>query len=379
VTKVNPALIQMITFSNAEKLYEVGQKAVDELKDADLVIGLTHLGVDHESVSNGTSSLNLLEHLEGADLLLDGHAHFVMTTGQHGEPIQSTGTKFEYVGAVVIDNESKAIEDRFLIPTYVKNDLYELNAADPDVKAVSDRIMADVDAVYNEVFASSEVLLNGERDPGNRTEETNLGDLITDAMVWSVVKEGGFEQDEIHAVVGITNGGGIRATIEAGDVTRKDITRTLPFGNTVAVAYVTGAELREVLEASTFCTPKAVGGFPQTSGIEWTLDTTKAYDEGPLYVLNGKEGTYHSPASIQRVSIQKINGEDFNPKGVYAVVTNDFCVVGGDTYNVLGRSNEFFDTGVPVDEAVMQYVEQVLEGKITQETYGAPQGRMTIK
>ena len=377
-TKVNPALIKMITFSTPDKTVEAAQKAVDELKDTDLVFGLTHLGVDYESVQNGTSSLNLLEKIEGADLLIDGHSHYVMTAGQHGEPIQSTGTKFQYVGVIVIDNETKAIEDRFLVPTYVKNDLYEMNAADPGVKAVSDRIIADVDAVYNEVFATSEVWLNGERDPGNRTEETNLGDLITDAMIWSVVKEGGFEQDEIRAVVGITNGGGIRASIEAGDVARKDITRTLPFGNTIATAYVTGEELLEVLEASTFCTPEAIGGFPQTSGIEWTLDFTKEFDEGPVYVLNGKETTYHAPASIRRVSIQKVNGEEFNPKAVYAVVTNNFCVVGGDTYNVLGRSEEFFDTGVHMDEAVMEYVEQVLGGKITEETYGVPQGRMTI-
>ena len=244
--------------------------------------------------------------------------------------------------------------------------------------AKAQEIMDAVNAEYDAVFATSEVLLNGEKAPGNRTEETNLGDLITDAMVWSVVKEGGIEQVELNAVVGITNGGGIRATIPAGDVSKKNINTVLPFGNTVAVVYVTGAELLEALEASTFCTPDPVGGYPQTSGIEWTLDTTKAFDQGDVYVLDGKETSYYAPKSINRVTITAINGEPFDVNATYAVVTNNFCAVGGDTYNVFARSSSSFDTGIPMDEAVMAFVTEVLEGKITEEAYGQPRGSVTI-
>ena len=59
----------------------------------------------------------------------------------------------------------------------------------------------------------------------------------------------------------------------SGDVTKKDINTVLPFGNTVAVVYVTGEQLLEALEASTFSTPTAVGGFPQVSGINFTIHT----------------------------------------------------------------------------------------------------------
>ena len=151
----------------------------------------------------------------------------------------------------------------------------------------------------------------------------------------------------------------------------------LPFGNTVAVVYVTGAELLEALEASTFCTPDAIGGYPQTSGIEWTLDTTKAFDQGNVYTLDGKESSYFAPASINRVTITKINGEPFNPEATYAVVTNNFCAAGGDTYNVFARSSASFDTGIPMDEAVMAYVAEVLQGKVTAEAYGQPRGSET--
>ena len=368
----------MITFAAFDKLYETTQNAVDAIRaDADLVIGLFHLGVDAESKVNGYRSVDALARVTGIDMVLDGHSHTVMTAGQNGQSIQSTGTKFANIGVVVIDNESKGIESNFLIPTYVGSKLYSFKYIDQTVLAAAQEITAKVDEEYNNVFAATDVLLNGDKAPGNRTEETNLGDLITDAMVWSVVKEGGIEQVEPNAVVGITNGGGIRAAIAAGDITKKDINTVLPFGNTVAVVYVTGAELLEALEASTFCTPDAIGGYPQTSGIEWTLDTTKAFDQGNVYTLDGKESSYFAPASINRVTITSINGEPFNPEATYAVVTNNFCAAGGDTYNVFARSSASFDTGIPMDEAVMAYVAEVLQGKVTAEAYGQPRGSET--
>ena len=371
-TKVNPGMIKEINFSTFDKLYEAGQKAVDDLKaqNVDLVVGLFHLGVDEESAPNGYRSVDAFAKISGIDFVLDGHSHTVMTAGENGEPIQSTGTKFANIGVVVINNETKAVEANYLVST-------KYLAQDQEVLAKAQAIIDEVDAKYGAVFASTEVRLNGDRDPGNRTEETNLGDLITDAMVWSVVKEGGIEQDELNAVVGVTNGGGIRATIEAGDITMNNINTVLPFGNTVAVVYVTGAELLEALEASTFCTPTAIGGYPQTSGITWTLDTTVPYDQGEVYVLGDKESSYYAPASIKRVTITAINGEPFDENATYAVVTNNFCAAGGDTYNVFARSSSSFDTGIPMDEAVMAYVEEVLEGKITAEAYGEPHGNQT--
>ncbi len=140
---------------------------------------------------------------------------------------------------------------------------------------------------------------------------------------------------------------------------------------------MTGAELLEALEASTFCTPSAIGGYPQTSGITWTLDTTVPFEQGEVYTLNGKESSYYAPAAIKRVTITAINGEPFDEKATYAVVTNNFCAAGGDTYNVFARSSSSFDTGIPMDEALMDYIADVLGGKITAETYGAPRGTET--
>ena len=374
-TKMHPGLNKDISFTTFGALYECAQAYVDAAKEegADLVIALAHLGVDKESALNGYRSVDLLANVNGIDFVIDAHSHTVMTEGEGGLPIQSTGTKFANIGVIVIDNETKTIEDNFLVSTAGLE-------KDEAVAAKAQEIIDEVDAKYGAVFATTEAELNGAKAPGNRTEETNLGDLITDAMVWSVVKEGGIEQVEPNQIVGITNGGGIRATIPVGDVTMNDINTVLPFGNTVAVVYVTGEELLEALEASSFFAPEPVGGYPQTSGIKWTLDTTKEYDKGDVYTLDGKESSYFAPASIQRVTIESINGEAFDPAATYAVVTNNFCAAGGDTYNVFFRAyseGAGFDTGIPMDEAVMAYVTEVLNGVISAEAYGVPQGRET--
>ena len=391
-TKVNPGLIQGIRFvSNTsggeETLYTCAQEQIDNLRNdgADIVIALAHLGVDAESAPDGHRSVDMYHNTTGIDLILDGHSHTVMTEGDDGEPVQSTGTKFANVGVVVIDNESKTIEDHYLLPTKVtetvtengeeKENVVSEMAKDAAVAEAAQAIIDRVDAEYGEVFARSEVLLNGERDPGNRTEETNLGDLITDAIVWKVLKENGgaLGVDDEH-VVGITNGGGIRATIQPGDVTRKDLNTVLPFGNTVSVVYVTGEKLLEALEASTYATPEALGGYPQTFGVQFTLDATKPYDQGEAY----PDSTYYSPASIQRVTITSINDEPFDPEATYVVVTNNFCAAGGDTYYAFKTAIAQFDTGIVMDEAVMEYVEEALKGVVSQETYETPRGDQTI-
>ena len=387
-TKVNPGLIQGIRFLSRGDIYTCAQAQIDALRadGADIVIALAHLGVDAESAPDGHRSVDMYANTNGIDIILDGHSHTVMTAGENGEPVQSTGTKFANIGVVVIDNASEQIQEHYLIPTKVMDGETVVSELPKDetVAAAAQEIIDRVNAEYGEVFARSEVLLNGERAPGNRTQETNLGDLITDAIVWKVLevnREGdapatltvGETSVGENRVVGITNGGGIRASIEAGDVTRKDLNTVLPFGNTVSVVFVTGAELLEALEASTYCTPGEIGAYPQTFGIEFTLDATKPYDQGEAY----PESTYYRPASIQRVTITAINGEAFDPAATYAVVTNNFCAAGGDTYYVFKDASAQFDTGIVMDEAVMEYVGGPLRGVVTS-AYAEPRGDQTM-
>ena len=365
-TKANPALIKGLTFADKDAFTKAAADQVAALKDADVVICLAHLGVDAESAPY--RSTDLYAAVKGIDFIIDGHSHTVMTKGEKGEPIQSTGTAFKNIGVIVIDNASKKIES---------NSLYEIKedtAKDATVAAAAKVIVDRVNNEYGVKFATSKVELNGAKAPnGNRDVETNNGDLITDAMRWKVLQnKDGLTVNEDH-VVAITNGGGIRAAIAKGDVTKKDINTVLPFGNTVAVVYVTGEQLLEALEASTFSTPTAVGGFPQVSGINFTIHTGKAYDKNDTTY---PESTYYGPKTINRVVINSVNGKEFKANEVYAVVTNNFCAAGGDTYYAFKAASAQFDTGIPLDEAVMEYVTKELKGVIG-EQYAAPQGRVT--
>ncbi len=364
-TKANPALIKGLTFATGDAFTKAAADQVAALKDADVVICLAHLGVDAES--KPYTSYDLYSAVKGIDFIIDGHSHTVMDKGANGEPIQSTGTAFENIGVIVIDDATKKIESNSLFA------VDENTAKDETVAAAAKVIVDRVDAEYGAVFAKSEVELNGAKAPnGNRDGETNNGDLITDAMVWKVLQnKDGLTVDTDH-VVAITNGGGIRAPIKVGDITKKDINTVLPFGNTVAVVYVTGAQLLEALEASTYSLP--VGGFPQVSGINFTIDTAKEFDAGDLY----PGSTYHAPKSINRVTIDSINGKAFKADDTYAVVTNNFCAAGGDTYYAFAAATAQFDTGVPLDEAMMEYITTELKGVIGA-AYAAPQGRITIK
>ena len=363
-TKTNPALIKGLKFDT--DLKAVAEKQVEALKDADIVICLAHLGVDAES--EPYRSTDLYAAVKGIDFIIDGHSHTVMTKGEKGEPIQSTGTAFANIGVIVIDDATKKIESNSLF------EIKEDTAKDETVAAAAKVIVDRVNKEYGAVFAKSLVELNGAKAPnGNRDVETNNGDLITDAMVWKVLQnKDGLTVNEDH-VVAITNGGGIRAAIKAGDVTKKDINTVLPFGNTVAVVYVTGEQLLEALEASTYCTPGAVGGFPQVSGINFTIRTGKDYDANKDTYPGS---TYYGPASINRVTINSINGKEFKTNEIYAVVTNNFCAAGGDTYYAFAAASAQFDTGIPLDEAVMEYVTTELKGVIG-EKYAAPQGRIS--
>ena len=384
-TKANPKLIEGLQFlagKDGSELYNCAAAQVADLKakGADLVVCLAHLGVDESS--EPYTSYDLTKNVKGIDFIIDGHSHTVMTAGPNGEAIQSTGTAFANIGVITIDNATKKIvgnELKTIWHTEKNADgksvtVVDYKTRDEKVAAAAKAIIDPIDKAYGEKFAVSEVELNGAKAPnGNRDSETNLGDLITDAMLWKIRTQATISVPAEN-VVAITNGGGIRATVKAGDVTKKDINTVLPFGNTLAVVYVTGAELLEALEASTYCTPESIGGFPQVAGMQFTVATYETYDKNDESYPNS---TYYGPKTINRVTISSINGKDFDPEATYAVITNNFVAGGGDTYYAFAAATNQFDTGLPLDEVVMEYITKELKGVIG-ETYAEPAGRIVV-
>lgn len=384
-TKANPKLIQGLQFlagKDGKELYACAAAQVAALKEqgADIIVCLAHLGVDESS--EPYTSYDLSKNVKGIDFIIDGHSHTVMTAGPHKEAIQSTGTAFANIGVITIDNATKKIVGNELKAIWHTEEnadgksvtVVDYKTRDEKVAAAAKAIIDPIDKAYGEKFAVSKVELNGAKAPnGNRDSETNLGDLITDAMLWKIRSDATIKVP-VENVVAITNGGGIRATVKAGDVTKKDINTVLPFGNTLSVVYVTGAELLEALEASTYCTPESLGGFPQAAGVTFTVKTYEKYDKNPDPY---PKSTYYGPKSIQRVTIDNVNGKKFDLTATYAVVTNNFVAGGGDTYYAFAAATDQFDTGLPLDEVVMEYITKELKGVIG-ETYAEPAGRITV-
>lgn len=365
-TKAHPAKIQGVTFVGGQDMMKLAQTEVDTLKAAgcDYVICLGHLGIDAESTGN--RSIDVLNAVTGIDVFIDGHSHSTLDqikaatngTGKVGNAyLTSTGTKLANVGVVDIAPDGTITTSNVPLDT--------LTAENADTAAVIQRIQQQIDADYGAVFAQSEVQLNGEKAQV-RTGETNLGDLITDAMLW----QAGTLGEKVDAA--ISNGGGIRASLSVGGLTKKDINTVLPFGNTLYLVKLTGAQLLEALEASTCSLPESIGAFPQVSGIEYTVNTGAKFSSTENY----PGSTYGKPNAVNRVTIQRVGGAAFDPAETYTIVTNDFLGAGGDTYYTFKSSPVGYDTGVPLDEVLMDYITAQCKGTITKAAYGQTAGRI---
>ena len=415
-TESAPKNTEGLTFLDKDTVPTIYKKAGEDVialrkSGADIIIGMTHLGVNTSSTPYRSydlwDQLNKMslddgeEYIPGTpvvqpdpeknmvpDFILDGHSHTVMSAGENGEPIMQTGTKLANVGLVIIDEKTEKIEKNFL---YKVEDIQTAGWSNAEVAATSKQIKDYVDDLYSQKVFESKVELNGTKDKadaeqqgkpfpnGNRDGETNLGDLSADAftgLALSMIQSGDIKDITADHVVGFVNGGGIRAGIEAGGVTKKDVMSVFPWNNTVFGIYIKGSGLLEVLEASTFAMPETEGGFPQISGLDYTIDTRYKYwprkDPYP-------GSTYYGPEKIRRVTINDVNGKPFSKDDTYLVMTNSFCGTGGNACYLFGQTGKRFDTGMTDTDALVSYVVDSLSGVVGEE-YSEPtgSGRITV-
>ena len=201
---------------------------------------------------------------------------------------------------------------------------------DPETQALVDSLQKGLDDTLNVAIGTTTTPVDSRRNVV-RGEESTMGNLIADAM-----------RVQSGADVALMNGGGIRAdrTYDAGaTLTRRDILTELPFGNTLAVVEITGAQLREALENSVSQVEKGAGRFAQVSGL------TLAYDP------KAEAGA--------RVTEVLVAGAALDPAAVYMVAVNDYMQGGGDGYKVLKDAKQITNTGAGalVAQVVMDYVE----------------------
>ncbi|MBF1357262.1 MAG: bifunctional metallophosphatase/5'-nucleotidase [Megasphaera micronuciformis] len=365
VTTSNPLSVRGLTFLSQEDLYKAAQREVDALKKdgVDLVVAVGHLGSKPDVA--GDRSDDVLEHVKGIDIFIDGHDHTVKNRYVNGALLAETGAHLENIG-VILYKDGKWQEDLYPYGRFTKED--------PAVKKIVDKAQTAIDKKLSTVVGNTTVELNGARDPGVRTEETNLGDLIADAFLWQAQQAVALKGITIDGA--IQNGGTIRSSIDAGKITENDVLRVMPYHNYLQYVTLKGAVLLEVLEAATCTTPQAIGAFPQVAGITYTVDTTKPYAEGSQY----PHSTYYAPAKPgSRVTIATVGGKAFDPEATYCIAMPDYLTYGGDTYYALTDPSkvETETTGYLDVDSMKNYIQTVLGGTVGN-TYAQPQGRITI-
>lgn len=351
-TKANPKLIQGLKFlagADGKELYDCAAAQVADLKakGADLVVCLAHLGVDESS--EPYTSYDLAKNVQGIDFIIDGHSHSVMTAGPNGEPIQSTGTAFANIGVITIDNATKKIvgnELKAIWHTEKNADgksvtVVDYKTRDEKVAAAAKAIIDPIDKAYGEKFAVSEVALNGAKAPnGNRDSETNLGDLITDAMLWKVLADAEITVPEEN-VVAITNGGGIRASLPAGEINRGQLMAMLPFGTGVKLGEVTGEQLLAALEHGVSGGKGQGPELLQVSGLRYTVDPSRPAGS------RASKAEFTEPSG--KTVPLKLNRR-------YRIVMNSFIAGGGDGYGMLKEAKPLSLKPVTDEELLESYL-----------------------
>lgn len=328
--KTNPKNVETLDFEDPIK---TAKKVVTEMKaqGVDFIIAITHLG-DDESTELRYQSVGVAQAVPEIDLIIDGHSHTALDQKKviNGVTIVQTGEYTKNVGVVKVDFDKLENKNEAIVYDLMKKDEI-LNGANPvkedsAIKAKISEITEKQKLITEVKIGETPVFLQGDR-AYVRTGETNLAQLITDAMVWKT-----------GADVAITNGGGIRTSINAGTIKVGDVISVLPFGNYVITKEVTGEQLLKALENGLKAYPESLGAMAQFSGMEVTIN-----QKNPEF---------------RRVVKVMINGKPLDLNKKYIVATNDFMAAGGDGYETLGAGKEV--ANFPgLDEVLIEYIQKV--------------------
>ncbi len=294
---------------------------LEEKTDIQIVLG--HLGYYEEGKEpklpvGYTSSNEVANDFSNIEVFIDGHSHTLFEEAKvlNSTILSSSGDLGRYLGRIDLWIENGRVVDWDSQQIKIDSSIEE----DPFIKMVADTYKEMGAEELNKVVGTTEVNLNGEREDV-RSGETNLGHLITDALLWKT-----------DADVALQNGGGIRASISEGEITYRDVLTVLPFGNTAYTVKLKGSDLKEVVDyAATI--PDGQGSKLHVAGI-----TFKVEDEKAMNI--------------------KVNGTPLDMDKTYDVVTNNYMASGGDGYEMLEGKNGY-DTGFVVADVVVGYIEEL--------------------
>ncbi|WP_129629608.1 bifunctional metallophosphatase/5'-nucleotidase [Candidatus Oscillochloris fontis] len=311
------------------------------------IIALTHVGIDVDR--------QIAREVTGISLIIGGHSHTPMgpmsssgnppypelIAAPDGKPVVIV-TDWEWgrwLGDLTLAfNQDGTIVDVQGHPTEVVPSI----EADPSFEERIQVLAEPLNQLRATVIGSSSVDLDGART-NVRTRETNLGNLIADAMLIKTRNRGG--------QLAITNGGGIRASIPAGAISMGQVLEVLPFGNTLATVDLSGAHVWAALENGVSQVESGAGRFPQIAGFSFTYN--------PALPVGS------------RVTSVTYAGAPMDSNAYFRVVTNDFMLGGGDGYTTFAQGSNQLNTGLILADVVQEYISTnspinaIAEGRIS--------------
>ena len=296
----------------------------------EMIIALTHVGL--------VKDLEIAKAVPAIDVVIGGHSHTKMLndgkspaypTMVDGRPVAQAYAYSKYVGKLTVTfdddgNVKSASGDPVLLDVSIT----------PDEKMAA-RILemgAPIEKVKQRVVASSSAVIDGDR--GNcRVSECSMGNLVTDAMLDRVKSQG--------ISIAIQNSGGLRASIDAGEVTMGEVLTVLPFQNTLATFFVSGQTVIDALENGVSQVEEVKGRFPQVAGLQFKWDPSVAANEGRIKEVLVREGDAW-------VAI--------DPNKTYGLVSNNYVRNGGDGYKMFRDADKAYDYGPDIADVTAEFL-----------------------
>ncbi|MBX5147016.1 5'-nucleotidase C-terminal domain-containing protein [Rhizobium lentis] len=312
--------------------------AVQDLKGQGVnkIIALTHVGYPRD--------LAFIAKIPDVDVVVGGHSHSLLSNtdpkaegpyptmvdnpGGYKVPVVQAASYSKYLGDLVVNfDDNGVVKDAKGDPILVDSSF----TPDPAVVSRVAELAKPIEELRKKVIGSSEGPIDGDRKVC-RVKECSMGNLVADAILDRTKNQG--------VTIAIQNGGGLRASIDGGDVTQGEVITVLPFQNTLATFEATGADVVKALENGVSQIDQGAGRFPQVAGLKFSFDQSK-------------------PVGGRVSDVQVKDGDNFvpiDPAKTYKVATNNFMRAGGDGYSIFKEGKNAYDYGPDLADVTAAYL-----------------------
>jgi len=309
------------------------QQEVDSLTGSgvDKIILLSHSGYDID--------LLLAEQVTGVDVIVGGHSHTLLSNtdenavGPYPTMVGSTAIVQAYAYGKFLGELNVVFNDAGEVVSATGEPLI-LDAAVKEDAATLARVAemaVPLEEIRQRVVAEAVSEIDGSRE-SCRARECAMGNLIAEAMLARVADQG--------VTIALQNGGGVRASIDAGPVTMGEVLTVLPFQNTLSTFEATGAQIVAALENGVSQIEEGAGRFPQVAGLKFTFDAAAAAGARVSDVMVAEGGAY----------------VPIDPAKTYLMASNNFIRNGGDGYKMFVDAANAYDFGPDVADMVAEYL-----------------------